>query len=76
MVVVTGVLAVAPIGDDSVGPLVELADLAWGGRAAVEDQRRLGNIVAVPTRHSARQRHPGRVHQWVVLGADAGAVNR
>ena len=70
------VLVVAPIGDDSVGSLVEPADLAVVGRAAVEDQKRLGNVVAVPTRQSARQRHPGRVHQWVVLGAGAGPVNR
>jgi hypothetical protein len=70
------VLAVAQIGDDSVVPLVEPADLTLVARAAVEDQTRLGNVVAVPTRQSARQRRPGRVHQWVVLGAGAGAVNR
>jgi hypothetical protein len=70
------VRVVAPIGDDSVGPLVEPADLAWVGRAAVEDQKRLGNVVAVPTCQSARQRHPGRLEQQVVLGAGAGAVNR
>ena len=63
-------------GDDSVGRLVEPADLAWVGRAAVEDRKRLGNVVAVPTRQSARQRHFGRVDQQVVLGAGAGAVNR
>ena len=70
------VVVVAPIGDDSVGSLVEPADLAWVGRAAVEDRKQLGNVVAVLTRQSARQWHPDRIDQQVVLGAGAGAVNR
>ena len=48
------VVVVAPVGDDLVGPLTQLPDLACNGHDAV-DERQLSDDIAVPARQRDRQ---------------------
>jgi hypothetical protein len=53
LVLVT-VVVVAPVGDDLVGPLTQLPDLASNGHDAV-DERQLSDVIAIPGRQRDRQ---------------------
>ena len=70
------VVVIAPVGGDPVGSLAWAADLASNGHDAFDEREQLSDVVAVPARQRDRQRQPGGVHQQVVLGAGASAVNR
>jgi hypothetical protein len=56
------VVVVAPVGDDLVGPLTQLPDLACNGHHAV-DERQPSDVIAVPARQCDRQCYPGGAHQ-------------
>ena len=53
-VVPVTVVVVVPVGDDLVGPLTQLPDLACNGHDAV-DQRQLSEVIAGPARQRERQ---------------------
>jgi hypothetical protein len=69
-------VVVASVGNDLVGPLAWTADPICDGPDAVNEREQLSDVVAVPASQRDHQRYPSGVHQQVVLGAGASAVNR
>ena len=72
------VVVIAAIREDSVGFLPGSPTLAGHGPCVqvVQQRDQLGDVVAVAGGECDGQRNAGRIHQQVVFGAAAGAIDR